>query len=408
MDYAAPPALRKSEALHRRVVAFAQSSETKRSPLGDSFEKLALDIARFQMENSPGFARLCPFDKTQLKSIDQLPVVPSDVFRLTRVALHPKELDAAVFRTSGTTNDLTGEHPVRRLETKEQLGLIQAQRTLFREYGRGVVVALAPPPDGSSSLMAMMESFMRHFDGRPLLASPEGAAFSLREPGRFLIDAQGIDVGGLHRAARLAKHRAEPLYVLSTSFAMVAALEALDGEPVVAPGRTKIMITGGFKGRAHDVDEDQFRRNICRCFGIDTTQIIGEYGMTELTSQLFEQPPLAARGSVRADRTQASREPGTWNWWDQEGPAGLFFAPPWLKVRALDPTSYREVPAGEPGLAHFIDLGNVDSCLSVLTQDRIVLADGGVRLLGRAPRAPLRGCSLPFESLAFSGSGAQP
>ncbi len=378
MDYSAPPALRKSEALHKRVVAFAESFDRKRPLLGDSFEKLAVDIGRFQMESSAGFARLCPFEPGQLKELTQLPVVPSDVFRLTRVALHPPELDAAVFITSGTTAELTGRHPVRRLQTKEELTLIQARRTLFTEHGRGVIVALSPPPDGSSSLGHMMELFVRHFDGRPLLAQPEGAAFVENEPGRFLINAQGVDIEGLKRAARLAKHRSEPLYVLATSFAMVAALDALDGEKIAAPSRTKVMLTGGFKGRSRHVEEADLRRSIARCFGIDETEIIGEYGMTELSSQLFE----------------------------HAGPMGAYVAPPWLRVRALDPTSYEEVSPGEVGLAHFIDLANVDSCISVLTQDQIVIEEGNIRLLGRAPRAPARGCSLPFESLAFSSSAS--
>lgn len=380
MDYAAPPALRMSEALHKRVRAFAQSFDQQASLASDTFDSLALDIARFQYAHSPGFARLCPSGKDALQTVDDLPVIPSDVFRLTRVALHPPELDVAVFRTSGTTAELTGQHPVRTLATKEQLSLLQANRTLFAEYGRGVVVALAPKPDGSSSLTHLMELLMAHFDGRALLADPANISYSAHEPGRFLVDAAGIDLDGLKRAARLAKHRAEPLYVLATSFAMLAALDALDGDTIVAPARTKIMITGGFKGRTKTVDESELRRCIERCFNIGPEHIVGEYGMTELTSQLFEQP-----GS----------------------PDHCYLAPPWLKVRALSPQSYEPVAAGEAGLAHFIDLANIDSCLSIVTQDMIRIVDRGVQLLGRAPRAEVRGCSLPFEALTLSGSSAK-
>jgi len=400
-----PPALRKSETLHQRVLSFAQSFEQKAVLGRETFERLAVDIARFQMENSAGLRRLFPGDPAKLKTLAQLPVVPCDVFRLTRVALHPPELDEALFQTSGTTGELTGKHPVRRLATKTELSLLQAKRTLFRDFGRGVVVALAQAPSASSSLVHLMELLIRHFDGRPLLSDPTGAAFSMHEPGRFLISTQGVDVEGLKRAARLAKHRLEPFYVLSTSFSMVAALDALDGETISAPARTKIMLTGGFKGRKKSVNETELRENVARCFGVDVANVIGEYGMTELGSQLFEQRPPDLPEHKDARRTEAG--PGEERWWDASAAPGTYFAPPWLKVQAVDPQTYQEVGPGEVGLAHFIDLCNVDSCISVLTQDMIQLVDGGVKLLGRAPQAPARGCSLPFEALALSGGRAQ-
>lgn len=401
MDYTAPPALRKSDALHERVLAFAHSFETQAAGACDTFENLALDIARFQYDHSPGFARLCGVPRAELTHLGHIPTVPSDVFRLGRVALHPPELDTAVFRTSGTTSELTGQHPVRRVSTKERLALLQAQRTLFSEFGRGVVVALATRPDGTSSLGHMMELFMQHFDGRPLVADPQGAAWSSAEPGRFLIDARGVDIEGLERAARLAKHRSEPLYVLSTSFAMVAALDALEGASIVAPSRTKVMITGGFKGRSRHVDETQLRQAIAHAFGIQQERIVGEYGMTELSSQLFEQAGSVTTLREPSDALVSGGTPTT-AWWQQRGPSGVYFAPPWLRVRAVSPQTYQEVPHGEVGLAHFIDLANIDSCISVLTQDQVRNLGGGIQLLGRAPKAPPRGCSLPFEALAFS------
>jgi len=412
MDYTAPPALRKSDALHERVLAFAHSFETQAAGAYDTFENLALDIARFQYDHSPGFARLCAVPRAELTHLEHIPTVPSDVFRLARVALHPPELDTAIFRTSGTTSELTGQHPVRRLATKERLAILQAQRTLFAQFGRGVIVALATRPDGSSSLGHMMELFMRHFDGRPLVADPHGATWSSSEPGRFLIDARGVDIEGLERAARLAKFRSEPLYVLATSFAMVAALDALDGATIHAPARTTIMITGGFKGRSRHVDEDHLRSAIAQAFGIAPERIVGEYGMTELSSQLFEQAAsvsAARHGDARLSSVSAASS-GTSPrsaWWQEAGPAGVYFPPPWLRVRAVSPQSYQEVPSGEVGLAHFTDLANIDSCLSVLTQDQVRCIGGGIQLLGRAPKAPPRGCSLPFEALAFATTPAK-
>jgi hypothetical protein len=216
----------------------------------------------------------------------------------------------------------------------------------------------------------MMEQLMREFDGRPLSTDPAGGHFDPRARGRWLCDANGVDIDGLLRASRIAVHRSEPLYILATSFALAAALEALDGQRVRVPARTKIMITGGFKGMRTHLSEADLRSAARTTFGLNPEQIIGEYGMTELGSQLFERA-------------------GT----------GFYVAPPWLRVQAVDPMTHRPLPFGDTGLGHFLDLANVDSCVSVLTQDLLSVTEDGIRLSGRSPRALPRGCSLPYEGL---------
>jgi hypothetical protein len=83
------------------------------------------------------------------------------------------------------------------------------------------------------------------------------------------------------------------------------------------------------------------------------------------------------------------------------GEPGRFVAPDWLRVRALDPATLAELPAGETGLLALFDLANVGSALHLLTEDLgSVDAEGGFRLAGRAAEADLRGCSLLAEELA--------
>jgi hypothetical protein len=60
------------------------------------------------------------------------------------------------------------------------------------------------------------------------------------------------------------------------------------------------------------------------------------------------------------------------------------------------------VADGAVGLARFIDLGNVDSAVAIVTQDLIRVCDGRVELQGRAPGAPARGCSLAIEDLLLA------
>lgn len=387
--------LSESEALHERVRGFARASLG--GTQGDErFEDLALEIAQFQARRIPGYARLVESRGVLLERFDSIVAVPTDVFRLTRVAAHAGEHDVASFHTSGTTAALSGKHHFRTLKTYEELSLAFGRRALTSVFGgQRVVVALAPPPSQAphSSLGHMLSLFMNRWDGRALSVAPRGAVYDPESSGRWLGGSGGIDLEGLRRAALVALERQEPLLVLATSFALVAMLDGLAGALVPAPKRTIVMYTGGFKGRSREVKPEELRCEIARVFRIPEVQVMGEYGMTELTSQLYE-----------------ATLPGG----DLSAPKGVYLEPPWLRVIPVDPVSLKPVRFGEVGLAKIVDLGNVDSAVAILTQDlvrRVAIGqiepgdeepgrslESGVELLGRRKGSPVRGCSLSFES----------
>ena len=371
-----------SELLHERVRALA-STEGERT---ESFDELALDIAEFQARWIPGFRRLVEGSGGSLDSLHSIPAVPCDAFRLARVAAHPPELDEVRFSTSGTTGT-PGIHAFRTTRTYRELSVRMGARALASAWpGRRVVVALAPHPGSppTSSLGFMLRAFMEAFDGRALTSDPTGAAFDPDAPSRWLASSSGVDVAGLRRAALLARERREPLLVLSTAFALVLLLESLAGARLPAPQRTLVMQTGGFKGRTRTVTPERLRAATARAFRIPKDQVVGEYGMTELSSQLYDSGP-----------------PGS----ELEGKHGVYLEPPWLRVVPVDPATFLPVPTGERGLARIVDLANVDSAVVVLTQDIVRRRDGGVELIGRRRGAPPRGCSLGVEALVAAGAG---
>jgi hypothetical protein len=67
-------------------------------------------------------------------------------------------------------------------------------------------------------------------------------------------------------------------------------------------------------------------------------------------------------------------------------------------MRVIDPVSLTEVPDGETGLIAVVDLANVWSCAFLRTEDLGRRHGSHVELLGRAPGATLKGCSLQLES----------
>ena len=373
-----------SEALHARVRAFARRTLAQDGgAAAGEFEALGLEIARFQAAHNPAVARLCRHRGARLERLDQVPPVPADAFRLGRVAAHAAADDVACFITSGTTGG-AGRHVFRELDTYRELSVAGGRRALLGDAaGRPwTVLALAPrfEPERRSSLGYMMQQFMREFDGRALAG---GAGFSPDEAGRWLLGEGRVDVAALRAGAEIAARRGEPLLLLATSFALVWLLDTLGGERLPLPPGSVLMLTGGFKGRARSVDAAELAAALCRAFELEPRRLIGEYGMTELSSQLYD-------GGLVAGADAHS----------------VFVEPPWLRVTAVDPVSLEPVAEGEIGLACFTDLANVDSALRVLTQDRVRRVAGGIELYGRQPGARLRGCSLAVELLAAPGGGA--
>jgi hypothetical protein len=137
------------------------------------------------------------------------------------------------------------------------------------------------------------------------------------------------------------------------------------------------MQTGGFKGKSREVEPAKLRSDIARVFKVDPRAIISEYGMTELSSQFYERTLF-----------------------DVAAPPGVYAEPPWARVVPVDAETLEPVKDGEIGIAKIVDLMNVDSAVAVLASDRVRRVDtASFELLGRAPGAPPRGCSIAIDEL---------
>jgi hypothetical protein len=381
-----------SRALHERVRAFAQSSVAGEHTVDwtGEFERLACDIASFQ-------------SGAQVTSIDDVVrrAVPSDCFRLSTVFKFSPQDARARFVTSGTTSATSGTHYLRDPETYELVSLLWGERCLLAHGRSPIVLALAPwtGRNTTSSLGYMMQRMMERFDGRGLTDDREPAAFRLDAPARWLVREERIDLVSFHETRALAWRTHTPVLLLATSFALVELLDALNGETLELPPGSVVMPTGGFKGRTRSIERGVMHRELRRVFG--AVKIIGEYGMTELSSQLYEVVQHDGAGDVgpSSDPSCGELPPGV---------MGIYTAPAWLRVYPLDPHTLVPVPVGEVGLACFVDLANVDSAVCLITQDLVRVTSAGLELLGRQPKAPLRGCSLAIEAIFNRGTGVAP
>jgi acyl-protein synthetase LuxE len=369
------PALVRSCVLHERARAMVRAFE-KGQPMPESFDSLAADLARFQAENVPGYARLCAARGVDARSIMDAagaPAVPTDAFRVARVFAFDQREASVTFRTSGTTLGARGAHAMRDVGTYDAASLAFARAMLALGSQPRVPVLVLGPPEAEawdSSLAHMCAHLSRELGG----ATPAESHF-LRQG--------SLRVAGLR--ARMRELRPEtPALILSTSFALVHLLDEIGDELLPLPAGSRLMQTGGFKGRSREVSASELRNAVARAFCIAERAVVSEYGMTELSSQFWEKTLV-----------------------DDRAPHGVYAGPPWARVIAVDPETLAPVADGEIGVARIEDLANVDSAFAIVTQDRVRRVAGGFELLGRLPGAPARGCSITLDEM-LSGSEDAP
>jgi hypothetical protein len=153
------------------------------------------------------------------------------------------------------------------------------------------------------------------------------------------------------------------------------------------------MHTGGFKGRLRDVEPAALASDLALRYGIDAAWIVQEYGMTELSSQCYE-PALRQAALARVP----DRAPATATDTVDTG-RGAFWVPGWMRATVVDPETLAPVAPGAVGLLRVDDLANLDTACAVQTSDLARAVEGGIVLLGRAPGATPRGCSLAVDAV---------
>jgi hypothetical protein len=242
-----------------------------------------------------------------------------------------------------------------------------------------------------------------------------GGGMMEMSPTTFFVDsASGIREGAFREGLQGAEEAGRPVLLVGTAFAFAQwlAVARKRAWQVILPEGSRIMETGGFKGRTRVLSREELYGGMEDVFGVPRDRIVNEYGMTELLSQFYE-PVLVsaeARGPSGAEEseeegqkegeeegTKEGKEGGTEGTEEEAGDLRFHRPPPWVRTVALHPLTLRPVAAGEPGILAHLDLANLGSVARVLTEDLGTVVEGGFVLAGRSPGAEPRGCSLAME-----------
>ncbi|HET7322306.1 MAG TPA: hypothetical protein VFI96_07430 [Longimicrobiaceae bacterium] len=358
------------ETLRERLLAvIAQGAEATLSD--DEFDSLARAVFAHQFECNAPYRAYCESRGAHPERVErwtEIPAVPTDAFKAAPLVCGDANAAEAVFRTSGTTAGAQrrGVHYLPDLSLYDAALKAGFQRHLVPGNERMRVISLVPAaaeqPD--SSLSHMVDEVI--------------ATFGAEESGCF-VGADGLSLEPLLRALREAMKAGGPVLIAGTSFAFVHLLDALEerGEAIHLPAGSRVMDTGGFKGRSREVPRDALYAAIEARLGVPTAWTVNEYGMTEMSSQFYD--GIAGEAAPVGQR--------------------LYRGPAWVRTAAYDPETLRPLAGGETGVLRHWDLANLGSVMALQTADLGRVMGEGFELFGRARGAEARGCSIAMDEL---------
>jgi hypothetical protein len=302
----------------------------------DAFNDMAIELFTLQHEQNAAYRKLCESAKYP-RSWQDIPAVPTAAFKELELTSIPMTERTKEFRSSGTT----GQKPSRHFHSAESLPVYEAslagplRENFLREEMELVSLTPSARDAPHSSLVHMFSTVGPVFVGR--------ADWSV----------------DLTEFRRLRSAATKPIGLMGTAFNFVQLIDEVG--TMMLPSGSRVLETGGYKGRSREVSRKELHEMIRSAFGM--ADIVIEYGMCELSSQAYAHED------------------------------GIFRFPPWVRAQIVSPENGREVK-DQTGLVRVLDLANVWSVMAVQTEDLGLRRGHGFELLGRASGAEARGCSL--------------
>ena len=325
--------------LKKRILSLSPTDEI-------AFNSLALEVFHLQYTYNEIYRTYCNLLKVDTASItvvDSIPYLPISFFKSFEIK--SGSWDAVeIFRSSGTTGLDRSQHFVKSTDWYHDICL----KGFTEFYGSpsdyailGLLPSYSERPD--SSLISMVNM---------LQSKNQNAAKG------FFLD----DYAELNEAVESAFRSGRKLLIIGVTFALLDWAEKFPKHLK----NTVLMETGGMKGRKEEMVRSEVHSQLVAAFLL--SEIHSEYGMTELFSQAY------------------SSGNGYFN------PASTMRVYP---RQITDPLMPGKI--GEQAAINIIDLGNIDTCSFIATDDvGRVYKDGGFEILGRLDQSDIRGCNLMF------------
>jgi len=306
-----------------------------------TFEKLALEIFDFQMENNLTYAAYAALilRGKHPENINAIPFLPVEFFKTEQIICQGQAIEE-IFLSSGTTGEQS-KHLVSNIELYKS-SYQKAFQLFYGDITDYCILALLPSykEREGSSLIYMVDDLIKkskHPQSNYYLNNYKELATTLKE----------------------LESKKQKTILFGVTYALLDLAEEFPQklEHII------IMETGGMKGQRKELLKEEIHSILKHSFA--TENIHSEYGMTELLSQGY------SKGS------------------------NIFKTPPWMKILTRDVNDPLSIISNKTGGINVIDLANIYSCPFIATQDLgKTFDDGSFSVLGRFNNADVRGCNL--------------
>lgn len=347
-------------------------------PDGDRsrFATLAMRVFEQQYANNEPYRAFCDAGGASPQAVsswEDVPAYPTDAFKHDVVASFPLEDAVLANLTSGTTSPNQRGRIFRDEDGKRLIFTANRVMTgayLFPDFAGGQrcrLLLMTPGPDLAPSMgMAIgMDQTRRAFG---------------TEDSVFLVGRSGVDVRALVAALERSQATGVPVALVGSTSAFVYFFNACrrKGRRFVLPAGSRICDGGGYRGRFGVVTRDDFYGLAAEVLDVPSTHCINTLGMAESATNYFDSTLRDAHAGCAGVRRK--------------------IAPPWTRVRAVDPSDGAVLPPGEVGLLQHYDLANLPTVLGVQT-DNLGYTDGddGFEIIGRAKVVDGRVHEVPSE-----------
>lgn len=316
----------------------------------DQFETLALEIFRFQNAKNGTYRQYCDAIKLNaaaVNSLEKIPFLPIQFFKTKKIITGIFNEDI-IFESSGTTASVNSRHFVKDKNVYKE-SFLKAFQLFYGSPADLCIIGLLPSylERQHSSLVYMVTELVKQ-------SNHPSSGFYL------------YDVEKLHQALLENEKNKQPTLLIGVTYALLDFAEKYPTKLQY----TKVMETGGMKGRREELTREQVHEQLKQQFGL--AEIHSEYGMTELLSQAY---------AVKN---------------------GIFNCPPWMRILLRSEDDPFEITTSTvinkktaAGVINVIDLANIYSCSFIATDDVGRLHnDGSFEVLGRLDSSDIRGCGL--------------
>lgn len=318
------------------------------SPDGYDFNKLALDVFRFQYQNNKiyqEYVTMIGTNVSNIKTTYDIPFLPIRFFK-THDVVTTNFVPEIIFASSGTTGMTNSRHLIKEAAIYKE-SFINTFVNFYGDIKDWCIIGLLPSylERENSSLVYMVNELIRE-SNHP-------------DSGFYLYEFEKLR----ETLSRLEISKQKTL-LIGVTFALLDFAKAFP----IKLSHTIIMETGGMKGRKKELLREEVHTILQNAFGI--AKVHSEYGMAELLSQAYSSS------------------------------SGIFRSPPWMKILLRnedDPLTIQQSAYNHTmrGIINIIDLANIYSCSFIATDDLGVLhKDGSFEVLGRIDNSDLRGCNL--------------